>query len=84
MQAQIYCHLDNTTIRKSPNGGTFSKKYAHGCICVVYEYCKNMNQLLEKSTLKNLEHLEITKSTNPILSKSYTLNNVILFSREHW
>lgn len=30
------------------------------------------------------DHLEMSKSTSPTLSKSYALNNVILFGREHW
>jgi hypothetical protein len=29
-------------------------------------------------------HFQIIKSTSLILSKSYNLNNLILFDKEHW
>jgi len=37
IQALIGCHPAKTVGLESPNGGTFSNKYAHGCIC---DYCK--------------------------------------------
>ncbi len=37
IQALIYYHPPKTIDLESPNGGAFSNKYAHGCIC---DYCK--------------------------------------------
>jgi hypothetical protein len=39
IQALICYHLAKIVGLKSPNGGTFSNKYAHGCICDCYKCC---------------------------------------------
>ncbi len=36
----LICYYPTKTINlESPNGGIFSNKYAHGCICVCYKCC---------------------------------------------
>ncbi len=39
IQALICCHPTKIVGLKSPNGGTSSNKYAHGCICDCYKCC---------------------------------------------
>jgi hypothetical protein len=39
-------HLAKTIGLESLNGGTFSNKYAHGCMCLL-QMLHNMNQFLE-------------------------------------
>ncbi len=51
IQALICCHLAKIGGLKSPNVGTFSNKYAHGCICV---YCKCCRTWINSQNKPNL------------------------------
>ncbi len=97
IQALIYCHLAKTISIEPPDGGTFSNKYAHGCICECCKCCTTRINSQNKPDL-GLEsprpiptcekpwhnHPKMTKSIGPILAKFSTPNKVMLFSKEHW
>jgi hypothetical protein len=96
IQPLICCHLAKTIGLESPNGGTFSNKYAHGCIC---DYCKCCTTQINSQNKLNLGleslqpiptyekpwhgHLEMTKSIGPILAKSSAPSKVMLLGKEH-
>ncbi len=97
IQALIYCHPTKTIGLESPNGGTFSNKYAHGCI---YDCCKCCTTWINSHNKPDMgsknpwpvpafekpwhNHPKMTKSISPILAKSSTPNKVMLFGKERW